>query len=91
MARTARVNEQVDVTEDGPVKGLQITLRDRIDFLLHERMATNRTLAIDDHRAGQDVRAFNRDADRHCIPGSATACCADRAGSRCPRGYPSHR
>ena len=61
-------HEQIRVAEDRVIECGEIVLRDRIDFLLHERMATDRALAVYDHRAREDIRAFNRDADRHRVP-----------------------
>jgi hypothetical protein len=63
----ARV-EQVEMPEDRAVECGEVVLRDGVDFLLHERMAADRALAVDHHRAREDVRAFDGDADRHRVP-----------------------
>ena len=61
-------DEKIHVTEDRLVERREVVRGDGLDFLVHERMAADRALAVDDHRARQDVRAFDRDADRHGVP-----------------------
>src|SRR5690606_24104263 len=66
--RAAHVaDDEADMAEEGAIEALEpasaVRSSSRLDLLAHERVAANRTLAEDDHRAGEDVRAFDRDRD----------------------------
>ena len=68
---SARSNSSTPCLRVGIARGLH--------FLQHERMAADRALAEDDEVAREDVRAFDRDADRHRLVAAAEIIARARA------------
>ena len=90
-ARTALRTTKPTWPKNARSKRARSFVCDRLHLLEHERMAADRALAEDDHRARQDVGALDRDADRHGDVDRAQARCAGRGRCRRRRRCPSRR